>query len=254
MPESFPSSPKVPNHCSPGCPHWGSRVEVLGSELGWIRGARFYKSWRKCNVNASDREGLPVPSSWNLVYVFVFSARQSSVPFLTPPCHHCLASALSLLMNYICLHPGHLFSADPKPSNPVSVGDFPLSSLSLSLAQPDEDPAHCLRPTGRCSLLGSVPPKPGCPQQQDSEGHLHLVPLNSMALVQMWKINEMLFFGCSNAFSLIPVLFLNWYFVLLQFTFGCVTVLCFLSGLHCVHHFNSWGNSIYGILLLLLSK
>lgn len=148
---------------------------------------------RKCQWQRGTASSFKLKSCLRLC---VFSVRQSSVPSLTPPCHHCLASALSLLMNYICLHPGHLFSADPKPSTPVSVGDFPLSSPSpsLSLAQPDEDPAHCLRPTGRCSLLGSVPPKSGCPQQQDSEGHLHLVLLSSMALVETWKINEILFF------------------------------------------------------------
>lgn len=84
-PKTFPFSQKLSNYCFLDCPHtqWKSRVEALESELEWIRGARFYKGWRKWNVNGSDREELPVPSSWNLVYVFVcvlFPFSQNALP------------------------------------------------------------------------------------------------------------------------------------------------------------------------------
>lgn len=106
---------------------------------------------RKCQWQRGTASSFKLKSCLRLC---VFSVRQSSVPSLTPPCHHCLASALSLLMNYICLHPGHLFSADPKPSTPVSVGDFPVFSLS----QPFSCPARrgpCTLPASHGALLPS---------------------------------------------------------------------------------------------------
>lgn len=105
-----------------------------------------------------------------------------------PPRHHCLASSLSSLMNYIFLHPGHLFPADPKPPTPVPVGDFPPSSPSPSLSLASQTRTLCAVSHGHCSLLSSVPPRPGCPQQQDRERHLLLVLFNSRALVQMCSV------------------------------------------------------------------
>lgn len=152
MPKTFPFSQKLSNYCFLDCPHthWKSRVEALESELEWIRGARFYKGWRKCNVNASDREELPVPSSWNLVYVFVcvlfsfFAEPTASTPFLTAPCYLCPASDLSLLVDYIYLHPSHLSQLIPSFPLPTLVGPFllssPVPSLHSLLAKPDRGP------------------------------------------------------------------------------------------------------------------
>lgn len=161
MPKTFPFSQKLSNYCFLNCPHthWKSCVEALESELEWIRGARFYKGWRKCNVNASDREELPVPSSWNLVYVFVcfFLLRRTYCLYALP--HSSLLSLCRKSLVFTC----GLYLSSSKSSFSVNTKFFnadiggTLPSV-LSHSQPAQPflPSQTLNPRHHLSIPSGI--------------------------------------------------------------------------------------------------
>lgn len=208
---------------------------------------------RKCQWQRGTASSFKLKSCLSLC---VFSSSELCAlphPSLPSLSSECLVFAYELYLS----PPRAPFLSWPQAFHSCVGGRFPPV---LSLSQPFSCPAG----RGPCTLPashGALLPSRLCASQiwlptaagqrgasPSSSAQFHGIGRN---VKNKWNT---FFFGCSNAFSLLPVLFLNRYFVLLQFTLGCVTVLRFLSGLHSVHHFNSWGNSIYGILLLLLSK